>query len=139
MKLHRKKKIELAVNLTPLIDCVFLLLIFFLLTSWLTEPRAIEIELPQSAYAEKINEKNLIITLTKQGKIFLGEKQVRLNELCSALRSQLIEQKSSRAVLRADKETSLGLLFQVMDEIKKAGISAVDIQAISKSQKSGSQ
>ena len=139
MKLHRKKKIELAVNLTPLIDCVFLLLIFFLLTSWLTEPRAIEIELPQSAYAEKINEKNLIITLTKEGKIFLGKKQVRLNELCSALRSQLIEQKSSRAVLRADKETSLGLLFQVMDEIKKAGISAVDIQAISKSQKSGSQ
>jgi len=86
-----------------LIDCVFLLLIFFLLTSWLTEPRAIEIELPQSAYAEKINEKNLIITLTKQGRIFLGEKQVRLNELCPALRSRLIEQKSSRAVLRADK------------------------------------
>jgi biopolymer transport protein ExbD len=129
MKLRRPKKIDMAVNLTPLIDCVFLLLIFFLLTSWLARPEAIEIELPESSYTEKPEESKLVIFIFETGEIALNREMVSLDELAERLEFSARGIKASRALLRADKQVRLELLLMVMDEVKKAGLEAVDIEA----------
>jgi biopolymer transport protein ExbD len=129
MKIRRPKKIDMAVNLTPLIDCVFLLLIFFLLTSWLARPEAIEIELPESSYTEKVEENKLVISIFESGEIALNREIVSLDELAARLEFEARGVGARRALLRADKQVRLELLLKVMDEVKKAGLEAVDIEA----------
>jgi len=132
MELRRPKKIELAVNLTPLIDCVFLLLIFFLLTSFLMEPEAVEIELPRSAYTEKLKPAEVVILLSREEKIYLGDSLVELNQLARILKERQKTLGLKRVEIRADAQVRLGFLFQVMDEVKNAGIEAVDLQTLPK-------
>lgn len=132
MELKRRRKIELAVNLTPLIDCVFLLLIFFLLTSFLIAPESVKIELPSSSFTEKLQPSELIISLTAEGKIYLGTQELGLKGLSQFVQERIREGGFKRIILKADEKVNLGNLFLVMDELKKAGAEAVDIQTIPK-------
>ncbi len=130
MKLHRKKKIPSLLNIAPLIDCVFLLLIFFLLTSSFIEEVGLEIELPESASAATVQDQEIIIYLAEDGAIEINGQSSSLETLQDDLIPYVARMDTQKAVLKADKDVKLELLIKVMDLTKAAGIKAINISAL---------
>ena len=130
MQFHRQREVRSLLNITPLIDCVFLLLIFFLLTSSFIEQGGLEIELPESGYTTPLNEKKIMIFLSDKGTVEINRKPSSLGNLRTDLVKFVKRLETRRAIIRADKRVDLGLLIKVMDLTKDAGINAVNIQAI---------
>ena len=130
MQFHRQREVRSLLNIAPLIDCVFLLLIFFLLTSSFIEQGGLEIELPESGYTTPLNEKKIMIFLSDKGTVEINRKPSSLGNLRTDLVKFVKRLETRRAIIRADKRVDLGLLIKVMDLTKDAGINAVNIQAI---------
>lgn len=130
MEFRRRRKIRSLMSIAPLIDCVFLLLIFFLLTSSFIEQAGIEIQLPESAYASVLEEKEIVILISAEGALQVNGEQVGpegLSVRVAALREEL---RTERALIRADKDVRLELLTKIMDAVKSAGIGTLNIQAV---------
>jgi len=112
---------EVFINLTPLIDVVFLLLIFFMVTTTFTSIRyGIRVNLPKTTTPEQKIEENVVISITKDNKIYLGKKWVREEELVPLLKRE-IKKKGNFVVINADKDVKHGKVVRVMDLAKKAG------------------
>ncbi|MDI6732626.1 MAG: biopolymer transporter ExbD [Planctomycetota bacterium] len=130
MQFHRRKKVQTLLNIAPLIDCVFLLLIFFLLTSSFIEEVGLEIELPESASASTVEEQEIVISLSEEGHLEINGKPSSLDRLQEDVSELINRWGKNQAILRADKNVRLELLIKVMDLIKAAGIKAINIKTI---------
>ena len=123
--LQRNRKIP---SLTPLIDIVFLLLVFFMLTAHFVKEQALDITLPEAESAKSIDDdKALEIVLDKTGHILINQKHVAPEELDKVLQSLLHKQSNKRVILRGDEIAQLGLTVKVMDAARKAGAESLDI------------
>lgn len=123
--LQRNRKV---VSLTPLIDIVFLLLVFFMLTAHFVKEQALDITLPEAESAKSIdNEEGLEIVLDKTGQILIDKKYVAPNELDEIIQSLLHKRSNKRVILRGDEIAPLGLTVKVMDAARKAGAESLDI------------
>ena len=131
MRFRRGRKVDTLFNIAPLIDCVFLLLIFFLLTSSFIEEAGLEIDLPESARAAIIMEKRgITISLSERGALAVNGRPSSLKGLRADVAAAATRMGKDRAVLRADRDVRLGLLTRVMDEVKAAGIRGLDVQTV---------
>jgi len=130
MKFYRRKKVSSLLNIAPLIDCVFLLLIFFLLTSSFIEEVGLEIELPESASAATVEEQEIIIYLAEDSSIEINGRHSSLDTLQDDLIPFVARLDTNQAILKADKDVRLELLIKVMDLIKAAGIKTINIKTL---------
>lgn len=113
---------QLQAPLTSLIDIVFLLLIYFLLTTNFMVDEGIQVKLPQANATSPHAEKEITIYVDSTGKVFLGDKAVLLNELFAIVKGKLREKSDSPAVvIKADKSVILNKAVRVMDVVKAAG------------------
>lgn len=112
-------------DIVPLIDVVFLLLIFFMLTSSFVSQPGIKINLPRAVTSEAILEKNLIITITEGNVIYLNRQVINLKELLPKLKQAAKEGKS--LFIKADRDVSLGKIVEVWDFCRDAGITKINI------------
>jgi len=126
MEFRRRKRVFLRTNIAPLVDVVFLLLLFFMLTSRIAVEPAIEIKLPESKTAPVQEVEDIVISITKEETIYLGGKKIGLNEISPSVRRRLkgVEQSVK---IKADKNISLGFLVKVVDEVKLSGAPAFNI------------
>ena len=128
MKLKRRtarKKALATIDIAPLIDVVFLLLIFFMLTSsFITEP-GIEVNLPRAVTSEAIEEKNIVVTVTSENVLYIDGQVVTLQELTARLRRGHDEEKA--LFIRADRRASVGRIVEVWDLARDVGIPRVNI------------
>ena len=117
------------VNITPLIDVVFLLLIFFMVTTTFVESPSINVNLPKAATKAKESKKskNLVVSVNTRGQIFLGEKRLSMSEFKSEAQKFSSENKSGMLVLRADKTSQHGEVVEIMDIAKSEGITKIAI------------
>lgn len=123
--LQRNRK---NISLTPLIDIVFLLLVFFMLTAHFVKEQALDITLPEALSTKAIDEDmSLEIVLDKTGHILIKQKYVTPEDLEKVLRSLLSKQSNKRVILRGDEIAQLGLTVKVMDAARKAGAESLDI------------
>ncbi len=130
MRFKKNKEPETFLSITPLIDIVFLLLIFFMLTSHFTVASGVPIKLPKIAqHAYEHETRELIISIDKDGRIHLKGKKISLKNLASGLQTIIKEESTSQLMLKADKDTRHGLVVQVMDVAKRAGVSSIVIAA----------
>lgn len=128
MRLKRRVKIERALSsmdFTPLIDVVFLLLIFFMLTSSFIFQPGIKVNLPRAITSEALSEKNVIITITAENLIYVDGKLVTINELGSRLKNTAHLRRS--ILIKADEKASLGRVVKIWDICRQEGISRVNI------------
>lgn len=123
MLVHRRKKPRYGVQmpLTSLIDIVFLLLIYFLLTTNFMTEEGIRVQLPQAVSTVIQEDRELIVTVSPEGDVYLGAKVVALDELLGAVRQRLEADPETAVVLKADRGLVLDRVVQVMDTIKAAG------------------
>lgn len=114
--------IKLEINLTPLIDVVLQLVIFFMITTTFLAQTGIDIKLPQANAKDIKQEQELAVTISKDKKIFLNEKSVSVSELPDRLSKARKRADKSVLIIRADESVPHGLVVKVMDVAKKAGI-----------------
>jgi len=126
MEFKRKKYNHSYLNIAPLVDVVFLLLLFFMLSSHLVQEPAIKIRLPESKTAVSKPEYLPTVFITSTGEIYLENEKVTLKDLSKKIKTYL--QSGSKEVrIKADKNTSLSLLISVIDQIKVAGVKDFNI------------
>ena len=117
-----------ALNLTPLIDIVFLLLVFFMLTAHFVRDEGLPIELPEAASAVSLeNNKPIEIAISSDGKITHAGEQLNPEQLETALAALLATKLEKRVVIRGDVGASLGDSVKVLDAARQAGAAGVDI------------
>ena len=123
MALLIKKKKSIEINVAPLIDVVFLLLIFFMLTSEFTDFKTIDMISPNQSNAS-IEKKNLpiIINLSEEGLIKIDEAEVKLENLSEIIQMKLINSKNKKIVISTLNETKINNLIIVVDMIRSLGI-----------------
>jgi biopolymer transport protein ExbD len=115
-----------AVDLTPIVDTVFNLLIFFALSlNFAATSGGINVRLPKAASAEPVKAEQLTINLTKDGKVYLNDKTTTLEELSQTLEKN--QNKESLVVIRADNSVEHGRVVQVMDIARTQGFSHLAI------------
>jgi len=122
MQISNKVRKKVQINVTSLIDVLFILLIFFMVTSTFLEQPGIKLELPkaQSAQVEQIE--NLIIYVDQQRQVFLNDKPVAIDRLEKLLTETIAENDQPTLVLRADKAVPHGLVVTIMDLAKRSGV-----------------
>ena len=126
MKFKRHVELEKGqLDIAPLIDIVFLLLIFFMLTSSFIFQPGIKINLPKAITSEVIHEKSLIILVTANNYIYLNDRVITMSELSSRLRIAAKENKP--LLIKADRRASLGKVVEVWDMCRDEGISQINI------------
>ncbi|MCK4352662.1 biopolymer transporter ExbD [candidate division WOR-3 bacterium] len=118
-----KARHELLSSLNPIsiADIVLLLLIFFLLTSTYVLEPGIRVKLPASTSAEVVSKKEIVVTITKEGELFLGDKKVGLPEFATLLEAELKESEQKLIIIRTDKEVEVDRLVRIMDLSRSAG------------------
>jgi len=122
MEFERKRHSRTHMDTAPLVDVVFLLLLFFMLTSHLMQKPAIRIKLPEAKTAEAKNETIKTILLTKDGEIYFMDKMVDLKNLQTAIREDLTDAEKDFLRIKADRDVSVGLLVNVIDEVRLSGV-----------------
>ena len=130
MKVALPAKRKSRIEMIPLIDIVFLLLVVFIYTMLsMAVHRGLPVALPSSAAAEI--EKNLVLSVSidRDGTVYLDTAPIPLEELTQALMSRADGQDNPGVLLFADKEVDYQDLFRVLDRIKLAGLNQISLQA----------
>ncbi len=121
MQLRKKSKRSLILNLTSLIDVLFLLLIFFMISTTFLSTPAIKLELPKAKHADVVRQSPAVVYIDAVGRVFLNDEPVEIALLGAALKGKLEESLDKAVVLKADSRVSHGAVVQVMDIVKGAG------------------
>ena len=116
-----KDRIKVQVPLTSLIDIVFLLLIYFLLTTNFMVDEGIKIKLPQAKASAPQTEEVITVYVDQQGRVFFDNQEVSQVRLLQQLRQVIDNQEDRLVVIRADRALILGKAVKVMDLAKAAG------------------
>ena len=128
MQFEGRRRSSQIPNLTPLIDIVFLLLIFFMLTSHFVQEQAIDIDLPVADSGEAVSEDTrLELVISAQGLLLLDEHIVEPDNLEAVLREALQGREERLLRVRGDRGAPLGQAVLVLDAARRAGAAGVDI------------
>jgi len=120
MYFQENNKSENQINILPMIDIIFAILSFFIISSlFLTKIDSIEVNLPESSTA--ISEKNnsLIISINSDEQIYFEEQLITINNLSRVVKANLGEVENSLIILRADALVRHGFIINVLDELRK--------------------
>lgn len=119
---------EKQVDLTPLIDVVFLLLIFFMVTSVFMEETGIEIDKPAAATVQQLENSSILLAISARNEIYFDKRQLNLNQVRGTI-ARLLRERERPVVLLADEGSRSGLLVQVIDECKLGGATQISVAA----------
>lgn len=122
MKIQDKPKRKLQINITSLIDVLFILLIFFMVTSTFLEQPGMKLELPKAKSAQVEKVENLVVYIDSDQQVFLNDKPVAIDRLEKQLQESIKENEDPTLVLRADKTVPHGLVVMAMDIAKQVGV-----------------
>ena len=123
---------QAEIQMTPLIDMVFILLIFFVVTTSFVSETGLDIQRPQSSSSETLPHENIPVAIGADGRITVDGQRVGLLSIRSFLQKRLRMQSGLAVVLVADKAISVDRVVRVMDEVRAAGISEVALATSAK-------
>lgn len=132
LEFDRRKKVITHLNIAPLIDVVFLLLIFFMLSSYFVMQPGIKITLPTAITAKLHPEEDIVIFITSDDRLYLNDKPVFLETLLGRLQIVLKESEVKTVIIKADEKIDLGLAVRVMDIAREAKAEGVVISTKAK-------
>ncbi len=121
MEFEGRSRVQAQLTLTPLIDVVFLLLVFFMLTSTFLEPAAVDLTLPSSETATTAEKLPIEVMLARDGVVLLNGEQVSLSELQARLEVLLDGRENLTVALKADAAANIQQMLEIVDRIRAAG------------------
>ena len=117
---------ETGIDMSPLIDCVFILLIFFIVTTTFVEETGVEVDKPQAASSIQIEKNSILIALTSNGQVVYGGKDVGIGGVQQLVR-QLVQKEPLPVILEADKGVPSGQLVRLVGEAQLGGATKVSV------------
>ncbi|MEC9097420.1 MAG: biopolymer transporter ExbD [Planctomycetota bacterium] len=124
--IQRQRRPSIRMELSPLIDCIFQLLIFFMLSSTFLTP-AIQLTLPSATAGTSQNELEIIITLSEQGDVYLNNTKTSLISLQAELQRMLSETDHKSVTIRGDQNMPYSTFLDALDIAKRSGAVTVNI------------
>jgi biopolymer transport protein ExbD len=115
-----------GINISPLIDCVFILLIFFIVTTTFVEETGVEVDKPQAASAIQLEKNSILIAVTANGEVVYGGREIGIAGI-QPLVKRLIQKEDVPVIIQADQGVQAGLFVRVIDEAKLAGARKVSV------------
>ncbi len=125
--MRRNSSEEDGIDISPLIDVVFILLIFFMVSTTFVKDAQLELQRPSAQSAEAADTKSVRISIDRQGAVYLGEEAIRLWMLQSRVREQLRASSQSSVLVIADRSTPTELLIDVVDQCRMGGAKDVGV------------
>jgi biopolymer transport protein ExbD len=122
MRLSTPTPRKVTLNLTSLIDVLFILIIFFTVSSTFLEQPGIELKLPQAESSEAHSAQKVVIYVDGEGNIFLNDRPMQLDQLAEEVGSLISAQTDKNVVLSADSEARHGTVISIMDLLRRKGI-----------------
>lgn len=116
-----------AINLTPLIDMVFILLIFFAVTSSFVKEAGVEVERPTAQTGVQQTQANILIGVTRSGEVWIERQRIDIRLLRGHVERLHAENPEGAVVILADKASLTGTVIEVLDQVRLAGISNVSV------------
>ena len=126
--LRRSSKTE-GINMAPLIDMVFILLIFFMVTTSFVKETGIDVQRPTASTAVLKEKGNILIGVNANGHVFLERKQIDVRSVRAHIERCLAENPEGAVVIVADKASRTGVVIQVIDQCRLAGARNMSIAA----------
>ena len=120
---------EATLDMTPMLDIVFIMLIFFIVTTSFVKEAGIDVNRPEASQATQKPSANIFIAIRENGEVWMDRRQVDVERVAANLERLLAEQPTDMVVIQADKGARHGVVVQVMDQIKEAGIAQISIAA----------
>jgi biopolymer transport protein ExbD len=117
------------VNLTPMLDVVFIMLIFFIVTASFVKEAGIDVTRPPAATAERKERGNILVAITESNQIWIDRRQVDPRSLRANIERMHAENPQGSVVIQADEKSENGLLVRVMDAARLAGVKNVSLAA----------
>ncbi len=118
-----------SVNLTPLIDMVFILLIFFLVTASFTKESGIEVDRPTAQTAVRQEKGSLIIGVSESGEVWIENRKVDIRSIRAHVERLHAQNPEGTVIILADKKADTGATVNVLDQVRLAGVSNVALAA----------
>ncbi|EAQ31465.1 MULTISPECIES: ExbD/TolR family protein [Idiomarina] len=120
---------DAAIDMTPMLDIVFIMLIFFIVTTSFVKEAGIQVNKPEANQANKEPSANIFIAIRDTGEVWMDKRQVDVERVAANLERMLAEQPTDLVVIQADKKAEHGRVVEVMDQVKEAGIDKISIAA----------
>ena len=121
---------DAEINMAPLIDMIFILLIFFLVTATFVKESGVEVRRPEAASAESKDTAGIFIAVTKDGDIFVDKNRVDLRSVRGIVEQFLLETPSGAVMIEADRESITGRMVQVLDQCRLAGADNIAVSTV---------
>ena len=135
MEFRQKRSFKIAINIAPMVDMLFMLLIFFIVTSTFVEQPNIKLELPTAKHSEMGKTEQLALTISREGKLYLQNEAIERKDLETKLKDVFAQRQDKSLVLKADKLVSYGIVIDVMDAAKSAGLKKIIAPTVLEEQK----
>lgn len=120
---------EVNIDLTPMLDVTFIMLIFFIVTASFVKEAGIDVSRPNAATAEVKERGNILIAITSDGQVWIDKRPVDVRALRANIERLHAENPQGSVVIQADRDSKNGLLVQVMDAARAAGVFEISIAA----------
>jgi biopolymer transport protein ExbD len=117
---------EGGIDMSPMIDCVFILLIFFIVTTTFVEESGVEVDKPQAASAVRLEKTSILIALTAKGEVVYGGREIGISGV-QPLVKRMLQKEDVPVIVQADSAALSGLMVRIIDEAKLAGATKVSI------------
>ena len=120
---------EAEINITPMLDVVFIMLIFFIVTASFVKEAGIDVNRPEAATAVKKERANILIAISDKGEIWINKRRVDVRAVQANVERLKAENPQGTVVIQADKKATTDVLIKVMDASRAAGVYDVSIAA----------
>ena len=117
------------INMTPMLDVVFIMLIFFIVTASFVKEAGIDVNSPEAATAVKKERANILVAISDQGEIWINKRQIDVRAVQANIERLKAENPQGSVVIQADKKATTETLIKVMDASRAAGVFDVSIAA----------
>lgn len=120
---------EAQIDMTPMLDIVFIMLIFFIVTASFVKESGITVQKPTANTTEKRPKANIFIGIDERGDIYMLKSKVEKDAVKAGLEDMLLENPESTVVVQADSRADAGVLLKVLDAAKAAGVTNISVAA----------
>ena len=129
----RRERVKLEedadIDITPMLDIVFIMLIFFIVTATFVKESGIDVTRPDAETAVKQNRVAILIAIRDNNEIWINRRQVDLASVRANVEKLHAENPQGGAVIQADRQAETGVLVEIMDQVRLAGVGAISIAA----------
>lgn len=126
---RRNQEEDAGIDLTPMLDVVFIMLIFFIVTTSFVKESGLDVNRPSASTSKKKERASILVGIAQNGDIWIQKRRVDIRSVRANIERLHAESPEGTVVIQADKLSETGILVQVMDQIRLAGVESISVAA----------